>query len=153
MPANPDSLDIVQLEKQESAALGGDAADEVPYAAPIEPIEDAIEVAGVTLVEPGNRNKELFMWRDGDDMRFRDVTNPGTAGGGHTLSEMLASGSGGEVNTASNVGGEVEVFKQKSVYDLEFRTLDEDGGLNISQETDTIKLSTGFRRHFLMMGG
>lgn len=60
---------------------------------------------------------------------------------------------GGEANTASNVGGEVEVFKQKVGVDLRFRTLDEDGGLNISQETDTVKISTGFRRQFFLMGG
>lgn len=95
MPTNPDSLDIVQLEKQESAALGGDAADEEPFAVPLTPIEDAIEVAGVALVEPGKRNRELMAWRDGDDMRFRDVSNPGIAGGGHTLSEMLTGGGGG----------------------------------------------------------
>jgi hypothetical protein len=68
------------------------------------------------------------------------------------VKSLTAGAAGGETNTASNVGGEVEVFKDKSGVDLRFRTLDEDGGLNISQETDTIKLSTGFRRHFLLMG-
>jgi hypothetical protein len=69
------------------------------------------------------------------------------------IDPQLAGGGGGEVNTASNVGGEVGVFKQKTGANLEFRTLDEDGGLNISEETDTVRLSTGFRRHFLTMGG
>ncbi len=31
--------------------------------------------------------------------------------------------SSGETNTASNIGSQVEIFKQKSTYDLEFRTL------------------------------
>jgi hypothetical protein len=68
------------------------------------------------------------------------------------IKSLTAGAAGGETNTASNVGGGVEVFKDKSGVDLRFRTLIEDGGLNISQETDTIKLSTGFRRSFLLMG-
>ena len=95
MPTNPDSLDLVQLEKQESAALGGSGADELPFAAPINPIEDAIEVAGVIICEPGNRNRQIAFWRDGNDARFRDVANPGTAGAGYTLTELLAGGAGG----------------------------------------------------------
>jgi hypothetical protein len=96
MPTTPDSLEIVQLEKQESAGLGGDAADEAPYAAPINPTEDMIEVAGITLVEAGDTRpiKTRAIWPDGDDLRFRDPNNPGTAGEGYTLSEVLA-GAGG----------------------------------------------------------
>jgi hypothetical protein len=95
MPTNPDSLDLVQLEKQESAGLGGNAGDELPFAAPIEPQEDAIEVAGVMLQETGRRNRQVALWPDGNDMRFRDISNPGTAGGGHTLSELLSGAGGG----------------------------------------------------------
>ena len=106
MPANPDSLDLVQLEKQESAGLGGDAADELPFAAPIEPQEDAIEVAGVMLQETGRRDRQLAIWPDGNDMRFRDIDNPGTSGEGHTLTELLASGGPGgddeKVKVSSN---------------------------------------------------
>lgn len=72
---------------------------------------------------------------------------------GGTTKSLTAGAGGGEANTASNVGGEVEVFKQKSGVDLQFRTIDEDGGLNVSQETDTVKVSSGFRWHFLLMGG
>lgn len=96
MPTNPDSLDVVQVLKRETAALGGDAADEAPWDAPIEPIEDMPEVAGVAFVESGDTRpiKTRTIWPDGNDLRFRDITNPGTAGGGYTLSELLA-GSGG----------------------------------------------------------
>lgn len=71
---------------------------------------------------------------------------------GGSAKSLTAGAGGGEANTASNVGGEAEVFKTKAGVDLQFRTLDEDGGLNVSQETNTIKLSTGFRRSFLLMG-
>lgn len=92
MPSNPNSLEIVQVEKQESAALGGDASDEVKYGStPINPEEDMIEVAGVTLVESGDTRpiKDRAIWPDGDDLRFRDITNPGTSGGGFTLTQLL----------------------------------------------------------------
>jgi hypothetical protein len=94
MPANPDSLEIVQLEKQESAALGGDAGDEAPYAAPIDPTEDIIEVAGVTFVEDGDTRpiRTRAIWPDGNDLRFRDPNNPGS---GKTLTELAASAGGG----------------------------------------------------------
>jgi hypothetical protein len=83
-------MDRVQLIKQESAALGGDGADELPYDAPIEPQEDAIEVAGVYLQDDSNRDETTLIARSGDDMTFKDSNNP-TA---KTLSELLA-GSGG----------------------------------------------------------
>lgn len=94
MPANPDNLEIIQLEKQESAALGGDAADEAPYAVPLNPTEDMIEVAGVTFVETGDSRpiRTRAIWPDGNDLRFRDPNNPGT---GKTLTELAASAGGG----------------------------------------------------------
>jgi len=89
MPANPDSLEIVQLEKQESAALGGDAGDEQPFAVPLDPTEDMIEVAGVTFVEAGDTRpiRTRAIWPDGNDLRFRDPNNPGS---GLTLSQLAA---------------------------------------------------------------
>lgn len=69
-------MDRVQLLKQESAALGGDAADEVAWPDPIEPQEDAIEVAGVYLQDASNRDENILIDRSGNDMRFKDVTNP-----------------------------------------------------------------------------
>jgi len=49
-------------------------------------------------------------------------------------------GGGGEVNTASNVGGEKEVFKQKTGTDLEFRTLKEGDNVTITQNTDDLEI-------------
>lgn len=69
-------MDRVQVLKQESAALGGDAADEVPYPDPIAPQEDAIEVAGVYLQDASNRDENVLIDRSGNAMRFQDVDNP-----------------------------------------------------------------------------
>lgn len=64
--------DRVQLLKQESSALGGDAADDLPYSVPIDPQEDALECAGVYLQDASNRDEAVYVARAGDDMVFRD---------------------------------------------------------------------------------
>ena len=94
MPETPNDLDVVQVVKQEWPDLGGEPGPLIPYALPIEPLEDGIEIAALFIVEVGRRNKGLAIWSDDGDMRFRDVVNPGTDGKGYTLSELLA-GSGG----------------------------------------------------------
>lgn len=85
MPANPDSLHVVQVIKRESAALGGDPADDLPFEVPIEPLEDGCEAAAVFLVESGKRDVLAALWRDGVDLRLRDEKN---AGSGVTLSDL-----------------------------------------------------------------
>lgn len=48
----------------------------------------------------------------------------------------------GEVNTASNVGGGSDVFKEKSGVDLRFRTLIGTGGVTITENADDITIDT-----------
>ena len=89
--------DRVQVIKQESAALGGNPADELPFDAPIEPQEDAIEAAGVYLQNAGNRDETTVIWRDtDDDMNFKDGNNPS----GATLTQLLS----GALPPATEVG-------------------------------------------------
>lgn len=84
--------DRVQVIKQESASLGGNGADEVGYLnAPINPQQDVIETAGVYLQDAANRDEAVYVARNGDDMVFRDVSNPVES----TLSDLLAGGGGG----------------------------------------------------------
>ena len=83
-------MDRVQVLKRESAALGGDAADEQPWDAPIEPQEDAIEAAGVYVQDTSTRDESTLIDRSGDDLRFKDTNNPTPK----TLTELVA-GSGG----------------------------------------------------------
>jgi hypothetical protein len=66
-------MDRVQLLKRETAALGGDGADEKPWDDPIEPQEDAIEAAGLYLQDTSSRDELVLVWRDGDDLKFKDV--------------------------------------------------------------------------------
>jgi len=77
--------DRVQLHKQESVANGGDAADVDPFLStcPLEPNEDAPEVAGIYFQEPAPstvRDEEVYISRDASgNMCFRDPNaNGGT---------------------------------------------------------------------------
>lgn len=67
--------DRVQVLKQESAALGGDGADDVPYTTAINPQEDAIESGGVYFQDAGARDENVWIERNGNDLRFRDLNN------------------------------------------------------------------------------
>lgn len=100
MPTNPDSLDIVQPLKREIASEGGDGADDVPYETPLDPTEDAPEVAGVFFVDNGDTRptRSRAIWPDGDDLRFRDITNPGPSNQGFTLTALLSGGSGTDLD-------------------------------------------------------
>lgn len=80
--------DRVQVLKQESSSLGGDSADDRDYPAPIAAQEDAIECAGLYLQDAGNRDESVYIERNGNDMRFRDVNNPTPV----TLSSMMSGG-------------------------------------------------------------
>jgi len=60
-----------------------------------------------------------------------NIANDGKAGGGS-----------GEVNTASNVGGQAPIFKQKTGVDLEFRSLQGGGATTVTQTGDTITISS-----------
>ncbi len=67
--------DRVQVVKRESAALGGNAAEDLPFDAPIDPQEDALECAGVYLQDASNRDQNIYVDRAGSDLRFRDLNN------------------------------------------------------------------------------
>lgn len=79
--------DRVQVLKQESASLGGDSADDVPYPAPIDPQEDALESAGLYLQDAANRDENVYLARDGNNLTFRDVGNPTPV----TLTQLTSS--------------------------------------------------------------
>jgi len=51
------------------------------------------------------------------------------------------SGGGGSVESASNVGGEIEVFKQKSGTDLEFRTVKAGTNIDVTQNTSDVEIA------------
>jgi hypothetical protein len=86
MPANPDSINVRFVQV--------DAPVDKPWDEPINVETDGFKVAAVFLVEPTNNDKLVALWRDGDDLRVRDVSNPGVSSEGYTLSELLAGVAG-----------------------------------------------------------
>ena len=90
------AIDRVQVMKQESTALGGDDTDATEWGpTPLDPQEDALEARGYFIQDESNRDEKVVVSRTGDDMTFKDVSNPGEK----TLTELLA-GAGGLTETA-----------------------------------------------------
>ena len=79
--------DRVQLLKRESTALGGQDSDEQAWPTPINPQQDGIEVLGVFFQDATHRDELVYIARVGDDMVFRDPSNPTE----HTLTDLLAT--------------------------------------------------------------
>jgi hypothetical protein len=82
---------------------------------------------------------------------FLNILTPsiGTASNGYVLTlinsvtgecDWQAVPSGGENNTASNVGGGEGIFKQKNGIDLEFKTLTEGTGITLVASLDEIEI-------------
>jgi len=80
--------DRVQLIKRESASQGGQDNQDGPFGdpVPINPNEDAIEAAGIYLQDETYRDENVAVFRNGDDMSFKDVSNPTPK----TLTELIA---------------------------------------------------------------
>lgn len=78
MPSNPDSI-VVRVVQV-------DATTDKPWDEPIDPTIDGFKVAAVFFVESGKDDVLAAIWRDGQDLRFRDENQNGS---GATLTELL----------------------------------------------------------------
>jgi len=87
--------DRVQPVKWESTGEGG-SSDE-PFPSGVDPQEDALECRGLFLApdEPAARDENVYVLRDGNDLKFRDVS----VGAEKTLTELL-TGAGGLTENA-----------------------------------------------------
>ncbi|MGB0972611.1 MAG: hypothetical protein ACPGVG_16885 [Mycobacterium sp.] len=101
---------------------------------------------GLPSMPEGAAKGDLAVY-DGSDWQVLPVGTDGyglTANSGASLGVDWQAGSGGgEANTASNVGGGVEVFKQKSSVDLELRTLTPGIGITLTENADTVEIAGG----------
>ena len=80
-------MGIVTVLKHEYESLGGDPGDDYMWPEPIDSQEDFMEARGYYFQpEAGERDTTTLVWRDGDDMKFKDVNNPS----GYTLTELAA---------------------------------------------------------------
>ena len=83
------TIDRVKPLKLESVDTGGTEEDYFPTA--LNPQNDYVECAGVVLDDASHADESTIMWRDADDMKFKDSNNPT----GLTLTQLAASGGGG----------------------------------------------------------
>ena len=82
------ALDRIQVMKQEWASQGGQPGEESARPKPIEPQEDAVEAAGLYLQDATHRDETTLIDRNGNNMRFKDGSNPS----GLTISDLAGSG-------------------------------------------------------------
>lgn len=66
--------DRVQILKQESSTGGGNAADKVRYPDPINEQQDVLSSCGIYFQDASNLDENVYIEREGPDMRFRDQT-------------------------------------------------------------------------------
>jgi hypothetical protein len=83
------ALDKVQPLKLEDSTTGGTEIDQFPTG--LDPQEDFVEAAGLVIDDAAHRDEKTIIWRDADDMKFKDGNNPS----GYTLTELAESAGGG----------------------------------------------------------
>jgi hypothetical protein len=79
-------MDKVQPLKIEDSSTGGGEVDQFPTS--MDPQEDHVECAGIVFDDASHRDESVRVYRDGDDLKFLDNTNPVA----HTLSDLLSGG-------------------------------------------------------------
>ena len=109
----------IRVELEENTRIPGTAAIKIP--------------AGTTAQRP---NTEI------GEIRYNTDTHNIEAYFGDTNTwRNIASGGGGTISSASNVGTGSGVFKQASGSDLQFRSLVNAGGINIIQNADDLTIT------------
>ena len=109
----------IRVELEENTRIPGTAAIKIP--------------AGTTAQRP---NTEI------GEIRYNTDTHNIEAYFGDTNTwRNIASGGGGTISSASNVGTGSGVFKQASGSDLEFRSLVNAGGISITQNADDLTIT------------
>jgi len=101
----------------------------------ISTLAEANSASSVGVGEP------IFKQKTGTDLQFRTLiagTNISLALGADEIT--ISASASGETNTASNVGAGVDVFKQKTGVDLEFRTLVGGSNITLTQNSNNITI-------------
>lgn len=110
----------------------------VDYATTLPPASGEINTASNV-----GAGEEVFKQKAGVDLEFKTLV----AGTNITLTpsanEILidAAGGSGEANTASNLGGGSDVFKQKTGVDLEFRSLVAGANITLTENANDITIA------------
>jgi hypothetical protein len=82
------AIDKVRPLKLEDPASGGDETDLFPTS--LDPSEDNVMCNGIVLEDATHSDENVRVWRDGNDLKFKDTNNPTD----NTLTDLLAGGGG-----------------------------------------------------------
>jgi hypothetical protein len=96
--------------------------------------------AGRTNATPNLNEGSLFIGNSSNQSSTLAIGGASTFLKSDGTTASWATISEGEVNTASNVGGGSQLFKQKVGSDLEFRTLAANPNISITQGSDTVSI-------------
>ena len=96
--------------------------------------------AGRTNATPNLNEGSLFIGNSSNQSSTIAIGGASTFLKSDGTTASWATISEGEVNTASNVGGGSQIFKQKVGSDLEFRTLGANPNISITQGSDTVSI-------------
>lgn len=135
----------------------GTSADKVfilttnnPITIGITPLNFAELVSGTGFGESNTgtntgSGSKVYKQKSGVTFEFRTLTG----GSNVTVTENsndieISANVAGESNTASNVGGGEQIFKQKSGVDLQFRTLIPGSNITLTQNSNDIEIGTDF---------
>jgi len=111
-------------------------------------VGDTLEISSVDTGEANTGSNEgtgtgVFIGKTAVDLRFRSIlagTNISVALVGQDIEITNSFSETGEANTVSNLGGGVNLFKQKTGVDFEFKTLIAGVGMTITPIGDTLEL-------------
>jgi hypothetical protein len=88
----------------------------------------------------------IFTTKSGDNVQLRSIK----LGTGNINLAIAASGTGNEIefvntaeiNTASNLGAGAGVFAQKSIYDLQFKSIVAGGNISVTSDSTTVTIAS-----------
>jgi hypothetical protein len=99
------AVDKVQPLKTESIAAGGDSTDEFPTA--MDPQKDHVETAGIVFDDATHKDESTRVWRDGDNLQFKDTANSS----GASLTTILTAARTPTAHASTHKSGGSDVIK------------------------------------------
>jgi hypothetical protein len=123
---------------------------------------DALPVGETNTASNVGGEKEVFKQKTGVDLEFRTLKQGANVTLTENVSDIeIAATDTGEANTASNQGGEKEIYIQKTGVDLELRTLKAGSNVTLTQNAQDIEIASsgggaagsGVINHFAVWSG
>jgi len=138
-----DASDAHDASAISSVPSGNLAATDVQGA--LDELQSDLDSRATTASNIGTGAGEVFKQKTGSTLELRTIkagTNITVTNNADDITIDASGGGGGEVNTASNVGAGVGVFKQKTGVDLEFKSLTNGTNISITGNANDVSIAT-----------